>query len=165
MPTRRIPRRGAVLTAVALAALPAIAFVAPGQAVASAPPPAAAATASPVGFVNLPAALLPTDRTPHPITVTYRNPSSADRTVAPQILVESPDNGPFLVTSDIRLELLGPGGRWRAVPLGSQTGTLFTSLTGARIVLHGHHTLTEHYRITVLAPARGTIEPRIALYS
>ncbi|MEE1788462.1 signal peptide protein [Streptomyces sp. SP17BM10] len=165
MPTRRIPRRGPVLTAVALAALPAIAFVAPGQAVASAPPPAATATASPVGFVNLPTSPLPSDRTPHRFTVSYRNPSPTDRTVAPQVLVESPDQGPFLVTSDIRLELLGSDGRWRVVPLGSQTGTLFTSLTSAKIVLHGHHTLTQHYRLTVLAPAHGTVEPRIALYS
>ncbi|MEV7025591.1 signal peptide protein [Kitasatospora sp. NPDC093558] len=164
MPTRWIPRRGPVLTAVALAALPAIAFVAPGQAVASAPPPAATATA-PVRFVDLPSSPLPTDRTPHRITLTYRNPSSTDRTVAPQILVESPDKGPFLVTSDVRLELLGADGRWRTVPLGSQTGTLFTTLTSAKIVLHGHHTLTEHYRLTVLAPAHGTIEPRVALYS
>ncbi|MFD7906154.1 signal peptide protein [Kitasatospora sp. NPDC059722] len=165
MPSRRIPRRGPVLTAVALAALPAIALVAPGQAVASAPPPAATAAAAPVGFVNLPSSPLPADRTPHRITVTYRNPSSADRTVAPQVLVESPDKGPFLVTSDVRLELLGSDGRWRTVQLGSQTGTLFTGLTTAKIVLHGHHTLTEHYRLTVLAPAHGTVEPRIALYS
>ncbi|MGW2250897.1 signal peptide protein [Kitasatospora sp. NPDC001660] len=165
MPSRRIPRRGLALTAVALAALPAAAFTSPGPAAASASPPAAAADAAPSGFVDLSSSPLPTDRAAHLITITYRNPSSADQTVAPQVLVESPDAGPFLDPSDVRLEQLGSDGQWHAVPLASQTGTLYTQLPSAKTVLHGDHTLTKHYRLTVTDPVQGTIEPRVALYS
>ncbi|MER6302241.1 signal peptide protein [Kitasatospora sp. NPDC001539] len=165
MRTRTIPRRALALTAVALAALPAAALASPAEAAVSAPP-AATAAAAPVDFVDLPSSPLPRDHAAHRITVTYRNPSATDRTVAPQILIESPDRGPALSPAQIRLELLGTDGRWHAVPLASQTGTLFSSLLPAKIVLHGHHTLTEHYRLTVLdGPARGTIAPRIALYA
>ncbi|MQS15595.1 signal peptide protein [Streptomyces kaniharaensis] len=122
-------------------------------------------SAAPVGFVNLHSRPLPTDHAAHRFTVTYRNNSSADRTIAPQILIESPAKGPFLDPSDIRLERLGTDGRWHVVPLASQTGTLFTSLIPAKLVLHSHHTLTQHYRITVIKAAHGTIEPRIALYA
>ncbi|MBD0688725.1 hypothetical protein [Streptomyces sp. CBMA123] len=167
MPTRTIPRRALVLTAAALAVLPTAALTAPAQA-ASAPPtvPAATTAAAPVGFVDLPDSALPTDRAPHRITFRYRNDAPTDQTVAPQILLESPQQGPFLSPSDFRLEMLGTDGRWRTVPLGSQTGTLYTGLIPAKIVLHSGHTLTESYRLTVLhGPAQGTIEPRIAIYA
>ncbi|MER7671411.1 signal peptide protein [Kitasatospora sp. NPDC096128] len=178
MPTRTIPRRALVLTAAALAVLPAAALTAPARA-ATAPPAAAAATAgataaagsgpaaaAPVRFVGLPDSALPTDRAPHRITFSYRNDTPTDQTVAPQILVESPQRGPFLSTSDVRLELRGTDGRWHTVPLASQTGTLYTALIPAKIVLHSGHTLTESYRLTVLhGSARGTVEPRIAVYA
>ncbi|MFJ7243203.1 signal peptide protein [Kitasatospora sp. NPDC098652] len=185
MPSRTIPRRALVLTAAALAVLPAAALTAPARAAAA--PPAATATptssgttgstgrtaaasgpaaAAPVRFVDLPNSALPTDRAPHRITFRYRNDTPKDQTVAPQILVESPQRGPFLSPSDIRLELRGTDGSWHTVPLASQTGTLYTALVPAKIVLHSGHTLTESYRITVLhAPARGTVEPRIAVYA
>ncbi|MET8629229.1 signal peptide protein [Kitasatospora sp. NPDC004669] len=165
MLTRTIPRRVLVLTAVALAALPTAALTFPAGAADSAPA-AAAASAAPVGFVDLPDSPLPSDHAPHQVTVTYRNPTSTDQTVAPQILIESPDEGPFLDPAQIRLELLETDGRWHTVPLASQTGTLYTGLIPAKIVLHGNHKLTEHYRLTVLAgPAQGTIEPRVAIYA
>ncbi|MEU4118823.1 signal peptide protein [Kitasatospora sp. NPDC028055] len=188
MPSRTIPRRALVLTAAALAVLPATALTAPARA-AAAPPAATAATATtattattgstgrtatasgpaaaaPVRFVDLPNSALPTDRAPHQITFRYRNDTPKDQTVAPQILVESPQRGPFLSPSDIRLELRGTDGSWHTVPLASQTGTLYTALIPAKIVLHSGHTLTESYRITVLhSPARGTVEPRIAVYA
>ncbi|MFJ9773219.1 signal peptide protein [Kitasatospora sp. NPDC101157] len=170
MPTRTIPRRVLVLTVAALAALPTATLTAPAQAAsatpAAAPPTASAATAAPVRFVDLPDTALPTDRAPHRITFMYRNDTPTDQTIAPQVLVESPPTGPFLSPSDIRLEQLGGDGHWRALRLGSQTGTLYTGLIPAKIVLHSGHTLTETYRITVLhSSARGTVEPRIAIYA
>ncbi|MEV7773484.1 signal peptide protein [Kitasatospora sp. NPDC086791] len=162
MPTRKLLGRALALTA--LAALPTAAFTLPSSAaatVAAAPP--AVATAVPVAFVDLPSSPLPTDHAAHRITVTYRNPTAADQTVAPQILVESPDHGPFLGPADVKLEVLS-GGHWRTVPLASQTGTLYTPLTSAKLVLHGHHTLVQRYRLTVLEPSPGTVQPRVALY-
>ncbi|WP_316528745.1 signal peptide protein [Kitasatospora brasiliensis] len=158
MRTRKIPRRSLALAA-ALAALPTVAVASP--AVATTP------GAPPVRFVELPSSPLPSDHGQRTINVTYRNDSSTDRTVAPQVLVESPANGPFLSPSSIRLEVLAPDGHWRTLPLGNQTGTLYTRLVPAKLVLHGHHTLNEQYRLTVIgrAPAQGTIEPRVALYA
>jgi hypothetical protein len=127
--------------------------------------PAAQTPALPTGFVDLPTTPLSADSGKQEITVTYRNASSADETVAPQLLVESPDAGPFLKPSDITVERRTAGGCWEAVGTGSQTGTLFTDLTTARRTLHGGETLTERYRVTVVAPdAEGTVHPRVALY-
>ena len=135
-------------------------------------PAAAVSTASQVqapatlsGFVDLPASALPSDSARHEITVTYRNDTSADRTVAPQLLVTSPDEGPFLAPSDIRLERRKADGCWEAVEVGTQTGTLFTDLPTAQRTLHAGETLTEVYRLTVVDPqAKGTVQPRVALY-
>ncbi|MFJ3221665.1 signal peptide protein [Kitasatospora sp. NPDC086801] len=163
MPTRKILHRALALTA--LAALPAAAFTQPSQAVATAASaPQVAAVAAPTSFVDLPGRALPSDHAAHRITVTYRNDSSADRTVAPQILVESPDDGPFLAPADIKLEVL-TGGHWTTVRLASQTGTLYTDLTRAKLVLHSHHTLTQQYRLTVVKAGPGTAQPRVALYA
>ncbi|MFJ6617959.1 signal peptide protein [Kitasatospora sp. NPDC091335] len=158
MRTRKIPRRSLALAA-ALAALPAALLTAPAQA-------QTATGAPPVGFVELPASSLPSGHATRALTVTYRNDASTDRTVAPQILVESPATGPFLSPSSIRLEAQSPDGHWHTTPLASQTGTLYTALVPAKVVLHGHRTLTEHYRITVVAsaPVQGTVEPRVAVY-
>ncbi|MFE4971636.1 signal peptide protein [Kitasatospora sp. NPDC056651] len=157
MRTRNIPRRSLALAA-ALAALPTAALATPAVA---APPNELISR-----FVELPRSPLPSDHGQRTITVTYRNDSARDRTVAPQILVESPASGPFLDPASIRLEVLGPDGHWRSTALASQTGTLYTRLDTVQLVLHGHGTLTEQYRLTVVgkAPLQGTIEPRVAIY-
>ncbi|WP_216590469.1 hypothetical protein [Streptomyces brasiliscabiei] len=127
------------------------------------------ASAIPVGFVDLATTPLTADGESHEVTVTYRNDSGADRTVAPQLLVESPDAGPFLAPSDVRVERRSADGCWEAVSLGSQTGTLFTDLTTARRTLPAGATLTAVYRVTVTGPTAGgtdpgTVHPRVALY-
>ncbi|MDH6705640.1 hypothetical protein P3T27_002362 [Kitasatospora sp. MAA19] len=163
MPTWKILRRA--LAPAALVALLATVFALPSQALATGDfAPQVAAAAAPASFVDLPDRPLPSDHAAHRITVTYRNDSSADRSVAPQILVESPDNGPFLAPADIKLEVL-TGGHWKTVPLASQTGTLYTDLTQAKLVLHSHHTLTQRYRLTVVKAGPGTVQPRVALYA
>lgn len=143
-----------------------------GPAAAATPQPATTTVSSapqtpsiPVDFVDLATSPLAADGASHEVTVTYRNDSAADRTVAPQLLVESPDAGPFLDPADVRVERRTAGGCWQAVGLGSQTGTLFTDLTAARRTLPAGAGLTEVYRVTVTDPAaQGTVHPRIALY-
>ncbi|MET9969202.1 signal peptide protein [Streptomyces sp. NPDC006356] len=121
--------------------------------------------AIPTEFVDQSTSALVADGASHQVTVTYRNDSSADRTVAPQLLVESPDGGPFLEPADVRVERRSATGCWEAVELGSQTGTLYTDLVAAQRTLHAGDTLTEVYRITVLDPeAEGTVHPRVALF-
>ncbi|WP_030680618.1 hypothetical protein [Streptomyces cellulosae] len=117
-------------------------------------------------FVDLPTSSLPSDNRKHKVTLTYRNTSSADLTVAPQLLLESPDAGPVLAPSDVEVEHRTADGCWEEVRLGTQTGTLFTDLTTTQRTLSPGETLTEHYRVTVLNPsAQGTLHPRVALYS
>lgn len=119
----------------------------------------------PVDFVDLATSPLTADGKAHEITVTYHNDSATDRTVAPQLLVESPDSGPFLDPSDVKVERRSAGGCWRTVELGSQTGTLYTDLATAQRTLPAGETLTQVYRLTVTDPtATGTIHPRVALY-
>ncbi|MFE3857043.1 signal peptide protein [Streptomyces griseorubiginosus] len=123
-------------------------------------------TAVPTDFVDLPTTVLVADGTRHEVTVTYRNDTPADLTVAPQLLLESPDTGPFLTPSDVVVEQRTAHGCWRPVETASQTGTLFTDLTTAQHTLHPGETLTQVYRITVTNPAaRGTVQPRVALYN
>ncbi|MBT2674453.1 signal peptide protein [Streptomyces sp. ISL-14] len=163
------PRVAALALMVALAGL---ATAGPAAAATSQTTPTATSTALPsrtpaipTEFVDLPTSPLVADDASHEVTVTYRNESSADRTVAPQLLVESPDAGPFLDPSDIRVERRTATGCWEPVNLGTQTGTLFTDLTTAQRTLHAGDTLTEAYRITVLDPeAEGTVHPRVALF-
>ena len=163
--TRRL-KIAFVSVAVALAGLAAA-----GPAAAAAPAKPAAATAQaqqtavPVDFVDLPTTALLADGQRHEVTVTYRNDTAADLTVAPQLLVESPDAGPFLTPSDVVVEQRTAHGCWRTVPTASQTGTLFTDLTNARRTLHPGQTLKQVYGVTVTNPeARGTVQPRVALY-
>lgn len=151
------------------AALTLAGLAAAGPAVAAPTATVAAARAQqasvPVDFVDLPTSALVADGEQHQVTVTYRNDTSADRTVAPQLLVESPDAGPFLTPSDVVVEQRTAHGCWRPVQTASQTGTLFTDLTGAQRTLHPGETLTQDYRITVVDPdAQGTVQPRIARY-
>ncbi|GAQ66120.1 hypothetical protein [Streptomyces scabiei] len=157
-------------------ALLAVAVAATGLALtgpAAAAAPRAASTVAtspqapgiPVGFADLAPVALTADGRSHEVTLAYRNDSGADRTVAPQLLLESPDSGPFLDPADVRVEHRTAGGRWEAVALGSRTGTLFTELSTAQRTLRASATLAELYRVTVTDPAaEGTVHPRIALY-
>ncbi|KOG29223.1 hypothetical protein [Streptomyces resistomycificus] len=143
-----------------------------GTAMASTAPVASAATdvdagsaLVPVGFVDLPTRALPAAGESHTFVVSYTNDSSAAQVVAPQILVESPEAGPFLAPEDIRVERRSADGARQTVAVGSQTGTLFTDLVAAQRTLRPGETLTERYRVTVLSPgAAGTVQPRVALY-
>ncbi|MFF9808194.1 signal peptide protein [Streptomyces coeruleorubidus] len=155
--------RGATLALTA--ALVGVAGAAP--ALASTAPAASTSTAAlvPVDFVDAPGRALPAAGQSHTFTVSYRNDSSVDQVVAPQILVESPDAGPYLASADIRVERRNAAGDREIVPVGSQTGTLFTDLVAAQRTLRPGETLTERYRVTVIAPgAAGTVQPRVALY-
>lgn len=154
-----------VAAAVTLAGLaaagPAAATTAPRAAAVQAQQPAV-----PADFVDLPTTTLVADGTRHEVTVTYRNDTPADLTVAPQLLLESPGAGPFLTPSDVVVEQRAAHGCWRPVETASQTGTLFTDLTTAQRTLRPGETLTQVYRITVTNPAaQGTVLPRIALYN
>lgn len=142
-----------------------------GPAAAAAPRAASTASTSsqapavPVAFADLATVPLTADGRSHEVTLAYRNDSGADRTVAPQLLLESADSGPFLDPADVKVEHRIAGGRWEAVVLGSRTGTLFTDLSTARRTLRASATLAELYRVTVTDPAaEGTVHPRIALY-
>ncbi|WP_369170834.1 signal peptide protein [Streptomyces sp. R28] len=163
------PRVAALALMVALAGLaaagPAAAATPQTQTTTATSAPTSRTPAIPTEFVDLPTSTLVADNAGHEVTLTYRNASSADRTVAPQLLVESPDAGPFLNPTDIRVERRTATGCWEAVNLGSQTGTLFTDLTTAQRTLHAGDTLTEVYRVTTLDPAaEGTVHPRLALF-
>lgn len=119
----------------------------------------------PTAFVDLPTSDLKAHSDRHKIEVTYTNDTAADLTVAPQLLVSSPDAGPFLAPTDVTVQQRTTDGCWKTVQLGTQTGTLFTDLTSAQRTLHPGETLTEVYRLTVLNPAaQGTVQPRVALY-
>ncbi|MFE9453907.1 signal peptide protein [Streptomyces sp. NPDC006739] len=143
-----------------------------GTAVASTAPVASAAAARaartapvPVDFVNLSTRALPAAGQSHTFVVSYRNTSSAEQVVAPQLLVESPDAGPFLTPADVRIERRSADGSREAVPVGSQTGTLFTDLVAAQRTLRPGATLTERYRVTPVSPgAAATVRTRVALY-
>ncbi|WP_149830854.1 hypothetical protein [Streptomyces tailanensis] len=120
--------------------------------------------AAPTAFVDLPTPL-PADTESHEVEVTYHNDSTTTRTVAPQLLAESPDSGPFLTPSDLKIEHRTATGCWEPVPLGTQTGTLFTDLTTVHRTIPAGETLTEVYRITLTNPdAKGTLHPRVALF-
>ncbi|GAA1261212.1 hypothetical protein GCM10009665_58730 [Kitasatospora nipponensis] len=170
MPTGKIRRPALTAAVAALGALTALTLAGPVPAEAATTPATAPATVSaspgvaPTAFVDLPTTALPTDRAPHEISFQYRNDSPGDQLIAPQILIESPVTGPSLDPAAVSLQVETADGHWLPLPLGVQTGTLYTDLIPARLVLHSGHTLTEHYRLTVLRPAQGTIAPRVALY-
>ncbi|WP_436845931.1 signal peptide protein [Streptomyces chartreusis] len=149
-----------------LAAVVAVAGLTTAGPALAAPPTASQAQepAPPTDFVDLPASPLRPEASQE-VTLTYRNTTPTSTTVAPQLLVTSPDTGPFLSPSDVKVERRTGHGCWMPVRLGNQTGTLFTDLVGARRTLGAGETLKERYRVTVLNPrAGGTVEPRVALY-
>lgn len=127
--------------------------------------PRARTPAVPSRYLDEPAGPLRADGEPHEFTVTYRDDTAGDQTVAPQLLVVSPDGGPYLAPSDIMLEHRTPDGCWEPAQVGTRTGTLYTGLPGARRTLHPGERLTETYRLTVVEPpAEGTVRPRLAFY-
>lgn len=122
-------------------------------------------SAAPTAFVDLPTTPLPADTESHEVEVTYHNDSTTTRTVAPQLLAQSPDSGPFLTPSDLNVEHRTATGCWEPVALGTQTGTLFTDLTTVHRTIPAGGTLTEVYRIALTNPdAKGTLHPRVALF-
>ena len=164
--------RVAILAAViAVIAVTGLATAGPALAATPAVTPAVSVTSSqapdpaiPIDFVDLPPSPLRTDA-PQEFTVTYRNAAPTTTSVAPQLLVTSPDTGPFLAPSDIKVERRTGHGCWVSVRVGSRTGTLFTDLVGARRTLGAGETFRERYRVTALNPkAVGTVQPRVALY-
>lgn len=124
----------------------------------------------PSGFVDLATSPVTADGQAHDLTVHYRNAGTTPRTVAPQILVESPDAGPYLAPDQVRLEQLDPAtGRWATVALGTQTGTLYTTIPSAGQQLPPGADLVASYRITVqpssaAAASRAVVQPRIVLF-
>ncbi|QNP71320.1 signal peptide protein [Streptomyces roseirectus] len=119
----------------------------------------------PVDFADQATSALPTDGKSHEFTVTYANTTASDVIAAPQLLLVSPDSGPFLKPADVKLEVRKADGCWTTVTPGNQTGTLYTDLTTAQRTLAPGETLTEVYRLTVNSPgAVGTVQPRVVLY-
>ncbi|MFE3762341.1 signal peptide protein [Streptomyces sp. NPDC059104] len=153
----------AAVAAVAVAAATTIPSMAEPRP--SATSPSGQPSSAVIDFVDLPTSPLPTDEKQHEFTVEYRNDSAADQTAAPQLLIVSPDAGPFLTPSDVTLERLSADGHWGAVKLGSQTGSLYTDLSLAKVRLPSGRSLTERYRLSVVTPgAEGTVHPRVALF-
>ncbi|MEU6916908.1 signal peptide protein [Streptomyces olindensis] len=138
-----------------------------GPALAATPPPTTSQTreaAVPTDFVDLAPSPLQAEGS-RDFTVIYRNDGPTAVTVAPQLLVLSPDAGPYLTPSDLTVERRTGHGCRQPVAVGSQTGTLYTELTAARRTLGAGETLTERYRVTAVQPGvRGTVLPRVALY-
>ncbi|MET8629543.1 hypothetical protein ABZW30_38400 [Kitasatospora sp. NPDC004669] len=152
-----------------------------GQAMAATAPAPAAAAASHsssstaatadtgLRIVSLPTHRIGADHRPHEFTVRYSGDTRLAQ--AQQILVLSPEHGPYLQSDDIRLEWFDDATRrWEPVDLGSQTGTLYTRipLTG-HILTHGGDTAIR-YRITLqhdlpTAPRHLTVQPRTILYT
>ncbi|MFH8387394.1 hypothetical protein ACH4E7_41935 [Kitasatospora sp. NPDC018058] len=143
---------------------------APAAAAASHPSSSSAATADTgLRIVSLPAHQIGADHRPHEFTVRYADDTHLAQ--AQQILVLSPEHGPYLQSDDIRLERFDTATRhWEPVNLDSQTGTLYTRipLTG-RTLTHGGDTAIR-YRITLqhdlpTAPRHLTVQPRTVLYT
>ncbi|WP_377268431.1 signal peptide protein [Peterkaempfera sp. SMS 1(5)a] len=124
----------------------------------------------PAGFVDLPTSPLAADGHAHDLTVHYRNTGATARTVALQILVESPDAGPYLSPTDVKLEQLDAAtGQWRTVPLGTQTGTLYTTIPASGQQLAPGADLVAGYRVTVqpsssAAAHQAVLQPRVVLF-
>ncbi|MFD9789391.1 signal peptide protein [Streptomyces sp. NPDC059070] len=93
----------------------------------------------------------------------YRNRGDHARRAAPQVLIESPDHGPYLRPGDVLLEHRTADGSWQPVRLASQTGTLYTSLTGAHRCVPAAGTLHERYRISATPGAQGSLHLRVAV--
>ncbi|MFG2918349.1 hypothetical protein ACGF0D_36365 [Kitasatospora sp. NPDC048298] len=152
-----------------------------GQAMAAtAPAPAAAAAShsssssattvdSSLRIDSLPAHQIGTDHRSYEFTVRYADDTRLAQ--AQQILVLSPEHGPYLQSDDIRLEWFDNATRrWEPMDLDSQTGTLYTRIPlPGRILTHDGDTVIR-YRITVqrdlpTALRHLTVQPRAILYT
>jgi hypothetical protein len=140
---------------------------APAAATASHPSSAAATAGTGLRIVSLPVHRIGTDHRPHEFTVHYAGDTRLAQ--AQQVLVLSPEHGPYLQSDDIRLERFDDATRhWEPVTLDSQTGTLYTRipLTG-RVLTDGSDTAVR-YRITLrhdLPTGHLTVQPRTVLYT
>lgn len=166
MPPKKNRVRIPAVTAVAAAAIVAVAT--PSAADTREPGCPSAASQSrtaTIEFVDMPSSDLPDDRDTHEVEITYRNESGADRTVAPQVLFVSPDKGPYLKPSDIKVERLTGTGSWEPVDLASQAGSLYTALPLTKRPLADGETLTEKFRYSLVTEgAAGTVLPRVAIF-
>ncbi|MFF2149317.1 hypothetical protein [Kitasatospora sp. NPDC058190] len=144
---------------------------APATASASASHPSSAAATADTGLriVSLPTHRIGTDHRPHEFTVHYAGDTRLAQ--AQQILVLSPDHGPYLQSGDIRLERFDDATRhWEPVTLDSQTGTLYTRIPLTGHVLTDGDNTAVRYRITLqhdlpTAPRHLTVQPRTILYT
>jgi hypothetical protein len=125
---------------------------------------------TPYDFIDLPRRAISADGKAHEFTLRHRNTAGSTRTVAFQVLVVSPEHGPFLRTSDVRLEALNPRTHhWAAAPLGSQTGTLYTTIPASGHRLAPASELSARYRLTFThaeanAPRHAQLQPRVVVY-
>ena len=161
----------AVHTKSAPAPQPRAAVMRAAPAVAASGAPSAAVAGQPYEFVDLTAGPLIADGRAHEVDTHYRNNSAAPVTVAPQILVESGDRGPYLAPGDIRLERLDVSTHhWDAVPLDEQTGTLFTAIPRTGQALPAGAELDTQWRLTVApggteAARHALVQPRIVVFT
>ncbi|MBO1414909.1 hypothetical protein [Streptomyces sp. FH025] len=163
---RTTTRRAATVTASLLLA-GAAALGIGGQAMAATVSGAPAATQSSpsdattqggdLRIVPLPAHRIGADQRPQEFTVRYTDGTSLPQAL--QILVVSPEHGPYLQTGDVRLERFDATTRhWEPVDLGSQTGTLYTRIppTGR---IHADGDTTVRFRITATHDLPATLQP------
>jgi hypothetical protein len=148
---RAVVRRATTITTSLLLA-GAAALGISGQATAATVPAAPAAAVTQTAATadttlrigSLPAHRIPADQRAHEFSVHYGRSAQAL-----QILVLSPQHGPYLQTDDVRLDWFNPATRhWEPQALQSQTGTLYTPipLTGHVLTDGG---ATARYRLTV----------------
>lgn len=121
-----------------------------------------------LSIVSLPAHRIDADQRPQEFTVRYTDSTRLPQAL--QILVVSPEHGPYLQTGDVRLERFDTATRqWEPVDLGSQTGTLYTRipLTG-RVLADGDTSV--RFRIAAAHDLGATlqhltVQPRGILYA
>ncbi|MFE5534821.1 signal peptide protein [Streptomyces sp. NPDC056492] len=165
MPPKKI--RAWVPTIAAAAAVVAVATPAVAGTGKAAPPQAAIQAQGDVvrEVKTLTQSPMPADQKQHEVTVTYLNESPVEEEVGPQIVFASPDEGPYLKPSDIKLERFTEAGGWEPVKLLSQSGSLYTELSLAKRQLPENQTLTERFRFSVVtAGAVGTVYTQVAIF-
>ncbi|MFI9273389.1 hypothetical protein ACIGXM_22110 [Kitasatospora sp. NPDC052896] len=155
MMNRAVVRRATTVTTSLLLAGAAALGVA-GQATAATVPAAPVAAVSRAGATDdstlrigsLPLHRIPADHRAHEFSVFYDRGTQAPQAL--QILVLSPEHGPYLQADDVRLDWFNPATRhWEPQALESQTGTLYTPIPPIGNVLTDGGTTTARYRLTV----------------
>ncbi|MEU1276437.1 hypothetical protein [Streptomyces sp. NPDC005799] len=102
------------------------------------------------------------------VKISYQNLSDKPVTVSPQILVESPDGGPFLAPSDVWLRRYDAAtGQWQHAWLGTQTGTLFTRIPNHGQQLGAGDSLEADYQLVVKSrnAFSALIQPKVVVYN